>query len=92
MHQQGNCKIALVDDQHRHLVYKSSYTHNLLFAVFGASDEVNCLHVPYVDFIAQDVCEDDFGDISQLERSGEPVILSSKGGSLFLLISIQIPV
>lgn len=38
--------------------------HNLLLAIFSARDEVDSLHVPDVDFVPQDVSEDDLGNIS----------------------------
>jgi hypothetical protein len=41
-------------------------TYNLLLAVFWARNEVHGFHVSNVDFVTQDVREDDLGYISVL--------------------------
>lgn len=38
--------------------------YDLLFAVFRARDEINRFHVPDIDLIAKNVCEDNFRHIS----------------------------
>ena len=41
-------------------------TYDLLLAIFWARDEVYGFHVSHVDFVTQDVREDDLGYISVL--------------------------
>ena len=40
------------------------YTHYLFLAVFRACNEVHSLHMSNVDLVAQNIGENDFGDIS----------------------------
>lgn len=59
----------------------------LLFAVFRAGNEIHGFHVPNIDRISQDVCEDNFRNISNVD---EMVDADEKRGLLLLLVSIQV--
>ena len=52
-------------------------THDLLLAVLGARDDVDCLHMSDIDLVAQDVREDDLGNIS-----GECVSIEGERGPI----------
>jgi hypothetical protein len=39
--------------------------YNLLFAIFRARDKINSLHMPHIDFVTEDISEDNLCNISE---------------------------
>jgi len=65
--------------------------YNLLFTIFRARDEINSLHMPHIDFVTEDIGEDNLCNISERERfSNKPH--SRQEDALLFLISVQIAI
>lgn len=59
--------------------------YNLLFAIFRARDKINSLHMPHIDFVTEDISEDNLCNISERDSVRKAQSRQLKDVLLFLI-------